>query len=170
MLQPALFDLPSKYRNVNPKDVVFTPDNVAKTIVDLFNPSGVCLDPCRGEGAFYKYLPVGSLWCEIAEGKDFYSFSQKVDWIVSNPPYSEFDKWLFHSFEIADNIVYLIPVYKVWKNWNVMMSIKKWGGVKAAYYLPASRAGFPFGFPAGAFHFQRGYTGAMEVFYAHDAT
>jgi len=33
-------------------DVVFTPDWVAKDIFDFFKPTGVILDPCRGEVRF----------------------------------------------------------------------------------------------------------------------
>ena len=30
-------------------DVVFTPDWVAKDIVDYFKPTGIILDPCKGK-------------------------------------------------------------------------------------------------------------------------
>ena len=46
--QINLFDIP-----VNPADIVFTPIKVAKRIIDWLNPLGICLDPCKGDGAFY---------------------------------------------------------------------------------------------------------------------
>ena len=45
------------------------------------------LEPCKGEGAFLQYLPENSDWCEIAEGRNYYDYNEKVDWIVTNPPY-----------------------------------------------------------------------------------
>ena len=61
-----------KYKGLNPNDVVFTPSHIAKKIVEMFNPQGKILEPCKGEGAFLKYLPEDTLWCEITEGKDFF--------------------------------------------------------------------------------------------------
>jgi len=113
------------------------------------------LDPCRGGGSFYDNLPSPKDWCEIDEGKDFYDYTSKVDWIISNPPYSHFDEWLDHSFALSDNVVYLVPIAKVWKSWGTMMVIKKYGGIKKVLFIPASRCGFPFGFPCGAVHLVR---------------
>jgi hypothetical protein len=102
------------------------------------------------------------MWCEITEGRNFYDFHDKVDWIVTNPPYSDFDRFLDHSFNLADNVVLLVPQSKMFKS---MGTIKKWeayGGIVACYFLPASQAGFPFGFPCGIFHFKRDYDGLTD--------
>lgn len=48
MAQMSLLGIPQ-----NPNDVVFTPDWLAKEIIEHFAPVGVCLDPCKGDGAFY---------------------------------------------------------------------------------------------------------------------
>lgn len=61
-----------KYGHLNPNDVVFTPDWLAKQIVDMFPIEGKVLEPCKGEGAFLQYLPDDADWCEIAEGKNYY--------------------------------------------------------------------------------------------------
>ena len=99
-----------KYGHLNPNDVVFTPDWLAKQIVNMFPIEGKVLEPCKGEGAFLQYLPDDADWCEIAEGKNYYDYEKKVDWIVTNPPYSDFNRFLDHSFDLADNIVLLVPV------------------------------------------------------------
>ncbi len=156
-----------KYSDLNPNDVVFTPDKIAKLIVEMFEPTGKILEPCSGEGAFLRYMPTAE-WCEITKGKDFFDYKDKVDWIVTNPPYSNFDKFLDHSFEVAENVVFLVPVAKVLKSWGTIQKIKQYGGIKTIWLVPASRCGFPFGFPAGAFHFQRGYKGATQFTYAQD--
>ena len=44
-----------------------------------------------------------------------------------------------------------------------MRSIFEYGGIVKAIFMPAGKAGFPFGFPCGAFHFQRGYKGATAM-------
>ena len=125
---------------VNPNDIVYTPDDVARDIVAHFQPSGKCLDPCRGDGAFYKYLPEGSLWCEAKEGRDFFDFNDPVDWIVSNPPYSAFTEFLYHSFTVAENIVYLIPINKPFNRFKTMRKIKEYGGMKETPSLATPKA------------------------------
>ena len=154
---------------VNPIDVVYTPDDVAMDIVDHFKPYGKCLDPCRGDGAFYKYLPKGSLWCEAKEGKDFFDFNSSVDWIVSNPPYSVFADFLYHSFEIAENIVYLIPVNKPFNGFKTMRKIYEYGGIAEIYMVgPGSWLNFPIGFAIGAVHFKRNYKGRIGITFRHN--
>jgi len=160
--------IPKKYEGLNPNDVVFTPELIAQRIVEMFKPKGKILEPCKGEGAFLKFLPKDTLWCEITEGKDFFDFNDKVDWIITNPPYSNFDKFLEHSFELAENVVFLVPIAKVLKSWGTIMQIKKYGGIKKIYFIPANRCGFPFGFPCGVFHFVKDYKGLVEIEYAEE--
>ena len=40
-------------KNAPEKDIVMTPVYLAKNIIEHFEPTGLILDPCRGEGAFY---------------------------------------------------------------------------------------------------------------------
>ena len=152
----------------NPNDDVYTPGPIAKKIVQMFNPSGKVLEPCKGKGAFLRALPEGTDWCEITEGRDFLDYQLKVDWIVTNPPYSKFNEFLDHAFKLADNVVFLTPIAKVLKSWGTIMKIKKYGGIKKIWLCPANRCGFPFGFPCGAFHFQRNYKGPIEIEYADE--
>jgi len=50
------------------KDKYYTPELLAEYIVNYFKPSGKVLEPCSGTGAFLKYLPKGTEWCEIDKG------------------------------------------------------------------------------------------------------
>ena len=75
--------------NYKSNDIVMTPSRFAKEIIDYFNPSGLILEPCRGDGGFYNNFLKPKEWCEITEGKDFFDFNEKVDWIITNPPYSQ---------------------------------------------------------------------------------
>jgi hypothetical protein len=158
-MQASLFDFP-----VNIKDTVYTPDHVAKMVVGHFAPSGKCLDPCRGDGAFLRHLPAGSDWCEIAEGRDFFAYHERVDWIIGNPPYSIFYDWLIHSFEIADNIVYLIPTQKVFTAYRTVRATLNYGSVREIVFLGTGRViKFEFGYAIGAVYYQRGYKGPMTI-------
>ncbi len=152
----------TKRENVN--DRVYTSDKIAKWIVSTFNPSGLILEPCKGKGAFIKYIP-NAEWCEIEDGKDFLKYNKKVDWIITNPPYSIFDKFLKHSFELADNIVFLCPLSKMLKAYKNIEMIKNFGGIKKLMFVRADKCGFPFGFPCGVFHIERNYKGCIEVDY-----
>lgn len=144
-------------------DIVLTPLDVAKDVIEWFRPYGKVLDPCKGDGAFLQFMP-GAEWCEIREGRDFFAWTEPVDWIVSNPPYSIFSKFMRHSMTVARNIVYVIPVNKVYNSDRTMREIWDWGGVPEIHVIgPGSALKFPIGFCIGAVHFQRGYTGSTQV-------
>lgn len=148
------------------RDIVYTPDDVVKDMVSFFPLSGKCLDPCRGHGAFWDRLPDGSDWCEIKDGKDFFDYDLQVDWIIGNPPYSIFVDFLKHSFELAKNVVYILPTNKVFQSFSVMDEIDRYGGIKAVLvYGGGQRVGFPFGFSVGAFHFKKDYVGGSLIIF-----
>ena len=145
-------------------DIVYTPDNVVKSIIDWIKPGGKCLDPCMGDGAFLRQLPAGSDWCELRKGKDFFDYNTKVDWIIGNPPYSIFEEFLRHSFDIAQNVVYILPTNKVFQRQIIMEMINSWGGIKGIMvYGSGSVVGFPFGFSTGTFHFKKNYNGLCDL-------
>lgn len=146
---------------LDPGDVVYTPDWVARDMVEFFKPSGRILEPCAGDGVFLRHLPVGTEWCEIEKGRDFFAWNEQVDWIVGNPPYKIFTKWLNHSFDVANNIVYLQIVSSVFISYKRYADIFKWGGIRSLRVYDQKVFDIPIGFNIGAFHFQRGYTGPM---------
>lgn len=152
-----------KYGHLNPNDVVFTPDWLAERICSMFMIGGKVLEPCKGEGSFLRYLPAGTEWCEITEGRNFYDYDKPVDWIVTNPPYSDFNRFLDHSFSLAENIVLLVPTAKLFKSMGTLRSVYDYGGIVSLHLLPAGKAGFPFGFPCGIFHLNRGYNGLTKI-------
>ena len=157
--QAQLFDMA-----LREKDVVYTPDNLALEIVQVFKPKKRILEPCAGEGAFMRALPAAAMWCEIEKGKDFFLWKEKVDWIIGNPPYSIFNNWLRHSFELADDIVYLIPINKIFNDFGMLKDIYRYGGVKKVWTVGRGEpVGFPMGYPVGAVHFKRNYKGGMKV-------
>ena len=148
-----------------PNDNILTPCEISKKIIDMFDIKGTVLDPFKGEGSFYSQFPEECIkdWCEIKEGRDFFEYNQTVNWIVSNPPYSILDEVLEHSFDIADNIVYLVPLSKVVSSMGRIRKISNYGGVPFVYILSASKCKFPFGFPACAIHIKRNYKGNTQI-------
>lgn len=68
-----------------------------------------------------------------------------------------------HSYEIADNIVYLIPLNKIVCSWGRCLDLDNYGGIKKIWIFPAGKANFPFGFPACAVWIQKGYKGNIET-------
>ena len=159
-VQTTLWEKP-----VLPADIVYTPRHVSKHIINWLNPTGLCLDPCKGDGAFYDYLPINNRdYCEIREGKDFFNYNKKVDWIIGNPPYSIFEDFLTKSFEISDNVSYLVPTNKIFQRQVIMDKINNFGGIKSIIiYGSGQLIDFPFGFSVGNFHFERNYKGGAKI-------
>ena len=143
------------------KDVVYTPDWVARDMVDFFKPTGRILEPACGDGAILKYLP-GADWCEIEKGRDFFACVSRYDWIIGNPPYAAFGKWILRSMEIADNVVFLAPQAKPFYSEKLARVMDRWGKIKTIrQYGSGGKLNFPIGFMIGAIHFQRDYHGPM---------
>ncbi|MBU1777992.1 MAG: hypothetical protein KJ899_15310 [Gammaproteobacteria bacterium] len=154
-MQSSLFHVPAE------NDVVYTPLELAQDMVSFFKPSGVCLDPCAGGNVFYNLLPAGSEGCEITKGRDFYAWEKQVDWCFGNPPYSHYSAWMRHSMKVSKNIVYVMPVYKVFTSGKFLQDLFEWGGiVHIRRYGTGSEWGFPFGHALSAVHYQAGYKGS----------
>ena len=149
---------------MNKNDIVYTPERISSAIIKYFNPKGICLDPCRGGGAFHKYMPEGSLYCELQEGIDFYCFDKKVDWIISNPPFSEYDLFLKKAFDVSENVVYLIPLYKTFKSKKQQLLVNSYGGLKNVLIIGSGyECGFNMGFLCGCVHYVKNYKGQTKI-------
>lgn len=149
-----------------PQDKIYTPENVAKTIINLcpIKETDTVLDAFAGKKVFYDNYPKCiKSWCEIDDGVDFFEYKTPIDWIITNPPYSILEDVLKHSFEIAQNVVYLLPLSKLVSSMGRIRQISAYGGVKELYIFPASVCGFPFGFPACAVWIQKDYTGDTYI-------
>lgn len=148
-----------------PNDNISTPIEISKKIIKMFDVEGTILDAFKGNGSFYNQYPshCKKEWCEIKDGRDFFEYNNKVDWIITNPPYSILDEVLDHSFNIADNIVYLVPLSKIVSSMGRIRKIKQYGGVPFIYILSASKCNFPFGFPACVIYFKRNYNENTEI-------
>ncbi len=156
---------PNRTGKATASDTVQTPVSIARMIVSGFPLQGLILEPCRGQGNIYQALPQPKEWCEITEGRDFFDYHTKVDWIITNPPYSIYNAFLEHCFELSDNVVLLVPIAKAFKSIRVEKMVDEYGGLKTIWLIGSGhKCGFAFGFPTGCLYYQRGYKGKIERF------
>lgn len=158
------FVQPNRTGKSTSNDNVMTPEFLAKFIIEYFNPKGIVLEPCKGNDSFYRNIKNKKDWCEISKGKDFLNYNKKVDWIITNPPFSIYDLFLLKAFEVADNIVFLTVASKAFKSQKIDKEIEKYGGLKEIVLLGGGqKAGFPFGFPLCCLYYKRGYKGKIKL-------
>lgn len=161
---------PNKSETATAADTVYTKESTAKWIVDYFNPCGSILEPAAGKDVFYNLFKTDEKYrCEISDGVDFLTFDKKVDWIITNPPYSIYDIFLEKSFELANDVVFFVPIAKAFKSNKIQQMVIKYGGLKEIVYMGGgSKHGFAFGFPVGCLHYQKGFKGDCKITYVMD--
>ncbi len=148
-------------RDYSSNDDVQTPLDLAERIVRHFNPKGKVLEPCSGQGNFMRFLP-GARSCEIKRGEDFFEWQERVDWIITNPPWSHIRDFLQHSIKMADNIVFLMTVNHVWTKARIR-DIYGSGFALKEICLVEMPESFPqSGFQLGAIHIARGHHGPIQ--------
>jgi len=106
----------SKIKNkIKKNDIVYTPQKIVDIMIEDIDDNYSILDPCVGKGVFYNsFKNEKKYYCEITENKDFFDFTENVDSIYGNPPYSLLTKWLEHSFKICNKkIKYIIGMYSL---------------------------------------------------------
>ena len=146
-------------------DVVLTPrDLAAEMVAEIDAPPGssVC-DPCMGEGAFYDAFREDwdRSWFEINKGRDFLASSAKVDWCVSNPPFSRAKAWLLHSAAVCRvGFAYILPLHSL--TFHRISMLEDLGWFISAVYLFQAPTGWP-GFQAGLIVWKKGHKGGAEV-------
>lgn len=168
-------------RNSPEKDNVLTPYLTALEIVQHYRPIGRKLDPCAGNGEFSRAMQQVSPRFQTSDcenrraamaftGCDFFDWTEHVDWIISNPPYSIFLPWLEHSFTVADNIVYLVQATVPFWASKRRAAINAGFGIRELHYVNCpdewKQQKISFGTGLAAVHWQRGYTGSIIESYA----
>ena len=101
-------------------DKFYTPLPLAIKLIEMTNiqPLDIVLDPSKGLGVFYDNLPECSKdWCEIEENIDFYKYTNNVDVIIGNPPFSQWTKWIKKTIELnPKKIAYVIGCLNLTKS------------------------------------------------------
>lgn len=160
----------------HPNDAYFTPDALATRLVSLLPAHGaVCWEPHAGGGAFVRALTAAGAEAVIATDlvgwgapRDFLTESAppvtRLDWIVGNPPFRNFEAHVSHALTLAPNVAFLLrlavmesasraPLWQAWPLRRVYVLAERpsftGGGTDSAAY--------------GWFLFRRGYTGPAEI-------
>lgn len=155
-------------KNSPEKDIVMTPVWLAKDIISHFNPSGIILDPSRGEGAFYNNFNTDTKeWCELGEGKDFLTYQTQVDWIITNPPWSKMQEFLVQGMKVSKNIVYLTTINHYTTKRRIRDMRENNFAIKEIYCVPTPKKPWPqLGFQLAAVHTQKDYSGNILMSYS----
>lgn len=145
-------------------DSVMTPIHIAELVIKHFQPVGQVLEPCRGTGNIFNLLEEPKDWCEITQGRNFLEYDKKIDWIITNPPYSIYDLFLEKSFELAENVVFLVPLQKAFKSMTTIKMVQNYGGLKEIFVIGGgAKCGFPVGFPVGCLYYKKNYKGDIKL-------
>ena len=142
-------------------DEVQTPLDLAERLVKHFKPSGRILEPCRGDGHFLRFLPKGTEWCEINDGRDFLQWNQPVDWIITNPPWSKIRAFLAHAMSLSTDVVFLLTINHVWTKARIRDIRQAGFGIKEIVLVEMPQSFPQSGFQLGAVHVSKGWTGPI---------
>ncbi len=151
----------------NGNDKIYTPDVYADGIVKHYNPIGIKCEPCYGQGSFFRAMGQDTLWYEIDKGKDFLSpqvlEELKCDWIITNPPYSLFRKFLNQSMRVSNNVVFLQLINAVFFKARLRDIKDNNFGIKEIWCFEEPKNFPKFGFQTGCVWYQRGYKGGINM-------
>jgi hypothetical protein len=140
-------------------DKVMTPPLLAARLIEHFGVYGRCLEPCRGDGAFYRCLPIGSGWCELDDGRDFLTFDfgqQHFDWAITNPPWSKIRPFLARAIHVADNVVFLCLINAIFMKARLKLLDAGGFGIREILLVDTPSEWPSCGIQLGAIHVQRG--------------
>lgn len=144
-------------------DIVYTPDILARAIVEHFRPDGLVLEPCAGGGAFVRQLP-GCLQGDLETGQDFLIYDgPHVDWIVTNPPWSKFRPFLIKAMQVADNIVFLVTVNHFFTKARIRAMVESDFAFVEVCFVDTPTEFPQSGFQLAAVHIKKGYTGKCLI-------
>ncbi|MFH1498866.1 MAG: hypothetical protein ABII82_13690, partial [Verrucomicrobiota bacterium] len=149
-------------RDYTSNDDIQTPASLAERIVRHFQPSGRVLEPCAGDGNFLAHLP-GADWCEVKKGRDFLTYEGRVDWIITNPPWSQIRPFLIKAFQTAENVVFLMTINHVWTKARLRIATENQFGLKTIVLTETPKSFPQSGFQLGAVHYKRYWQGPIVL-------
>lgn len=98
---------------IEPNDDFETPIELVKSLIKLvpLKSNDIICDNAYGTGNFYNNFPNFTI---NQYSKDFYNWQTKQHWFITNPPYSDLDKWLEHSCQFAtEGFAYLLGLHNL---------------------------------------------------------
>ena len=100
--------------NSGGNDVVYTPLNLCRSIIQHYEPKGSAIEPCEGSGNFVKALKESTGISEVTHfdittGTDYLGHkTQPHNWLITNPPFSKLHLFLRKAMQDDhDNIILL---------------------------------------------------------------
>ncbi len=142
-----------------------TPPTLARDLTRTLQPSGAILEPCAGSGNFVRALrPFGQVRsCEIERGTDFLTWTEHVDWIVTNPPWSQYRRFLEHALAVADRVAFVSTLNHLWTRSRRDMVRKAGFGIERIIEFDAPKTWPATGFQLGMVLLTRGYQGGCTM-------
>jgi len=152
-------------RNYQSEDRVMTPPWLAKAIVQRLQPRGVILEPCAGTGNLLAALKgYGDVeWCEIDQGRDFFRYTTPVDWIITNPPWSQFGDFLEHSLRLANHVALMATVNHWWTRRRCALVQGSQFGYRRLLLIDPIREFPTTGFQLGMMVVSRNWSGLLQM-------
>jgi hypothetical protein len=149
-----------------------TPLPLAQALAAALQPSGIILEPTAGTGNFVRALEAyGDVrWCEIDRGRDFFDWTEPVDEIVTNPPWSLFARVLAHALSLARRRVALVAtINHFWTKHRRRLVRSAGFGIERIIEFDAPKEWQAPGFQLGMVVLTRGFDGpcTMETLTTH---
>tara|TARA_R100001463_G_C3482146_1_gene217049 strand:+ start:354 stop:869 length:516 start_codon:yes stop_codon:yes gene_type:complete len=134
----------------NPNDIIYTPKELAKNCINSFTleKDDIVLDAFYGQGIFYNNYPsyVKKEFTEIEQpyNKDFFKYNNKVDWIITNPPFSKINDVLEHTINITNKgFGYILAAHNLTEKRVKYINDNGYGITGFAFYWVKDWFGFP---------------------------
>lgn len=103
--------------NREANDFYPTPERATLELLKRINISGQQVWGCAcGDGAISRLLPEGTISTDLINrgygehGIDFLKTQKKVDWIITNPPYSIATDFVIHALWCSSNVAMLLKI------------------------------------------------------------
>lgn len=145
-----------------------TPERATEELLKRININGVTWECACGDGAISKLLPGEIISTDLIDrgyGEpyvDFLKTIKKVDWIITNPPYSKMRKFIQHSMKVADNIVFLATINHLWLKARLRDIEEDKFGIKEIIIFDTPKNFPQAGFQIGCFYLKKDYNGDIK--------
>lgn len=150
----------------NGNDKIMTPLYLCKKIINHFKPEGKILEPCAGSRNFlivYETMSMDVDWYEIDRGRDFIQAKGHWDWIITNPPYSQYRAFLNKSMEVADNIVFLQLINATFYKARLRDMFDNGFHINEILFIDTPKEFPQFGFQMGCVYYKRGFGNSCRI-------
>ncbi len=96
-------------------DVFYTPVDLVQDLLKKvpIEEGDSLLDPFAGLGVWFDNFPSSctNSWSEISRGVDFWSITERYDWLISNPPFSQLTDIFIRSCYLSKKgFAYIMPL------------------------------------------------------------